>query len=117
MSSPLEYKGYVGTVDYSPEDKVFFGRLDGIRATVTYEGTNPESLERAFRDSVNDYLDLCKAQGIEAEKPYKGSFNIRIPKEVHRDLAAYARTHGMNLNGAARTAIEFLLYRHAPTEK
>lgn len=111
MSAPLKYKGYTGTVDYSPEDKVFFGKIDGIKATVTYEGNSPDSLEAAFKESVDDYLDLCEQEEIEPEKPYKGIFSVRVPQELHRDLAHYARKNNLNLNGAARVAFEHLLHR------
>ncbi|HEY3295715.1 MAG TPA: type II toxin-antitoxin system HicB family antitoxin [bacterium] len=106
---PLEYKGYTGTVEYSPEDKVFWGKLDGIRATVTYEGHDPESLESAFRESVEDYLDLCATKGISPEKPYKGTFNVRISPDLHRALVHYAQTEDTNLNSVAKQAFEHFL--------
>ena len=111
MSTSLEHKGYSGTVDYSREDKIFYGKIDGIKATVTYEGKDPDSLEAAFKESVDDYLDLCRQEGIEPEKPFKGSFSVRIPQELHRDLATFARKNNMNLNSAAKAAFEMYLHR------
>jgi predicted HicB family RNase H-like nuclease len=107
----LEYKGYTGTVRYSHEDKLFWGKLDGIKATVSYEGRDVDSLEKAFRESVDDYLDLCKQEGIEPEKPFKGTFNVRMPRELHRELAYYAQKENMNLNSAVRQAVEYFLNR------
>lgn len=39
-----EYRGYVGSVEYSEEDCVFFGKLIGIRDLVSYEGKTLELL-------------------------------------------------------------------------
>ena len=114
MKAPLEFKGYTGTVTYSPEDKVFWGKLDGVRATVTYEGRDAESLEAAFRDSVEDYLDLCRQEGIEPERPYRGTFNVRLSQELHRQLAMYAREKDMNLNSAVKAAVEYFLRQKPP---
>ncbi len=110
MKAPLEYKGYSGTVNYSSEDKVFWGKLDGIHATVSYEGHDAKSLEKSFRDSVDDYLNLCRKEGIEPEKPYRGTFNVRLTQDLHRKLADYARSKDMNLNSAVKAAVESFLH-------
>jgi predicted HicB family RNase H-like nuclease len=60
MNELLEYRGHLGSILHSEEDETFHGRLKFIRALVTYEGANTESLERAFRDAVDDYIRLCK---------------------------------------------------------
>ena len=57
VSKLLEYKGHFGSVEYSDEDSVHFGRLQLIRGLVTYDSTNAEGLEAAFRDAVDAYLD------------------------------------------------------------
>jgi predicted HicB family RNase H-like nuclease len=60
MSSVLEYNGYLGSAEFSAEDEVFHGRLEGIRDLVTYEGTDVESLKRAFHKAVDDYIATCE---------------------------------------------------------
>ena len=55
----LEYKGYHGNVEYSTEDCCFFGKVSGITALVTYEGADMESIEKEFRTSVDEYLNMC----------------------------------------------------------
>ena len=37
MSNTIEYKGYIGSVEFSEEDGVLFGKVMGIRALVYYE--------------------------------------------------------------------------------
>ena len=60
MNKHLEHKGHFGSVEYSEDDGVHFGRIQFIRGLVTYEAAEAESLEAAFRDAVDDYLNLDK---------------------------------------------------------
>ena len=67
MSAILEYKGYFGSVAYSDEDGVLHGRLEFIRDLVTYEDKDATGLRAAFREAVDDYLELCEAEGRKAD--------------------------------------------------
>ncbi len=67
MSAMLEYKGYLGSVRYSAEDDVLHGRLEFIRDLVTYEGKDAEGIKAAFQEAVDDYLELCEAEGRKAD--------------------------------------------------
>lgn len=98
MKDMLAYKGYHGSIHYNPEDRVFYGRIEFIRALVSYEGKDADSLECAFFEAVDDYLAACVEQGREPEKPFKGSFNVRIAPELHERVAIAASQHGMSLN-------------------
>jgi predicted HicB family RNase H-like nuclease len=106
MSDTLEYKGYHGSVEYSANDHCFYGKVIGIRALVTYEGTNANSIEREFRASVDDYLDLCEQEGIAPEKEYSGLFQVRVSPETHRGLATKAEISGRKLNAVVSEALE-----------
>ena len=98
MKNTLTYKGYRGSIEYNSDDKVFHGKVLGIRSFVTYEGTDVDSIERDFQDSVDFYLDACKKSDIQPEKEYSGSFQIRVSPETHRRLATYAEESGKKLN-------------------
>ena len=39
----MEYKGYLGSVNYNDEDKIFYGRVEYIRSLISYEGYDVES--------------------------------------------------------------------------
>lgn len=98
MKNLIDYKGYVGSVEFSETDGLFYGRVQGIRALISYEGTNAAELLTDFHGAVDDYLALCEAEGKEPEKSYKGSFNVRISPELHKKIAVYAMEHDMSLN-------------------
>ena len=106
-------KGYVGSVEFSEEDALFYGKVLGIRALISYEGTNAAELVADFHGAVDDYLELCAQSGTEPEKAYKGSFNVRISPELHKQAVIAAMSHNMSLNSFVETSIQQALHAGA----
>ncbi|MBQ9880148.1 MAG: type II toxin-antitoxin system HicB family antitoxin, partial [Clostridia bacterium] len=96
---------YVGSVEFSEEDSLFFGKVLGIRALVSYEGENARDLVEDFHGAVDDYLALCEEQRTEPEKAYKGSFNVRISPELHKAAVIAALRDRISLNSFVENAI------------
>jgi predicted HicB family RNase H-like nuclease len=94
----MNYKGYTATVEFDDEAMIFHGEVLGIRDVVTFQGQTVKEIEKAFRDSVDDYLALCKERGEEADKPFSGKFVVRISSEMHRKVYAAARKAGQSIN-------------------
>jgi predicted HicB family RNase H-like nuclease len=65
----LTYKGYAGHCEIDFEAGIIFGRVEGIRAVVTFQGDNVEEVKQAFYDSVDDYLEFCQERGKEPDRP------------------------------------------------
>ena len=113
MNNTMEYKGYVGSVEFSEEDALFYGKVLGIRALISYEGTNAAELVADFHGAVDDYLEMCAQSGTEPEKAYKGSFNVRISPELHKQAVIAAMSHNMSLNSFVETSIQQALHAGA----
>ena len=105
MNNTMEYKNYVGSVEFSESDGVFFGKVMGIRAMISYEGTTAKELVEDFHGAVDDYLELCEAEGKEPERAYKGSFNVRVSPELHKQAVIYASSRQMSLNSLVESAL------------
>ena len=105
MFNLISYKNYNGIVEYSKEDKCFFGKVVGIKSLLSYEGDSAQELEQDFQNVIDEYLADCKERNVEPEQPYKGTFNVRISPELHRNIAVYAIEHGKSLNAAVEEAI------------
>ena len=101
----MEYKGYVGVVEYDSEAKIFHGDVINTRDVITFQGKTANEIEKAFKDSINDYIDWCKEEGVEPEKPYSGKFNIRLEPQLHRQIAILAKKRKMSLNSFVEKAI------------
>lgn len=78
MKNVIHYKGFLGSVYYSPEDECFHGTIEGIDDLVSFEGRSAAGLKKGFVEAVEDYLELCRATAKTPQRSYKGSFNIRI---------------------------------------
>ena len=105
MANVIEYKGYIGSINYSPEDKCFYGKLEMIDDLVTFEAISAQELEDNFHEVVNDYLETCHALGREPQKVYKGVFNVRIEPELHKRVYQEALKAGLSLNAFVRKAL------------
>ena len=101
----MEYKGYMGTVEYDSQAKIFHGDIINTRDVITFQGTTVKEIERAFKDSIDDYIAWCKEEGVEPEKPYSGKFNVRLSPELHRRTAILAKERHMSLNSFIEKAI------------
>ena len=101
----LEYKGYTGSIEYSSEDNLLFGKVLGIRGLISYEGETGQLLELDFREAINTYLIDCKAEGKSPDQPFKGSFNVRIPASLHQRAALLAMEAQTSLNSFVAEAI------------
>lgn len=105
MSKVLEYNGFIGSVDFSIEDHILFGSLLHINDLVTYEGETLQELEDAFKEAVEEYIELCKECDKEPEKPFKGVFNVRVSPETHKKAVFEAEKRGVTLNQFVGEAI------------
>lgn len=106
MKDILTYKDFIGSVHFSAEDSVFFGKIEGINDLVTFEGESVAKLKRSFMEAVEDYIQLCKESGKSIHKSYKGSFNVRISPELHRKAIQISQKRGVSLNKLIQSAIE-----------
>ena len=109
MKNYFEYKNYIGKIEMSVEDGVFFGKIHGIRDLVTFEGVSFRELENAFREAVDDYLELCSECGKEPQKTYKGQYNIRISPELHRSVSIQALKENITLNQLTAKALQLYM--------
>ena len=93
MSDDLEYQGYRGSIEFSREDRMFFGKVLFIDSLLIFNGTSVSELEIAFKETVERYLEHCLRAGKSPNKPYSGTFNVRVGQERHKTMAedAYRR--------------------------
>jgi predicted HicB family RNase H-like nuclease len=101
----MEYKGYLGNVEYDDEAKIFHGDIINTRDVITFQGTTVKEIEKAFKDSINDYITWCKEEGVEPEKPYSGKFNVRLSPQLHRQAVIIAKKKRISLNNFVEKAI------------
>ncbi len=107
----LEYKGYTGSIEYSKEDDLLFGKVLGINGLISYEGNTGKELESDFKEAIDTYLADCKREGLSPEKPFKGSFNVRISPKLHQKAALLAMEDKMSLNNFVAESIRERIFK------
>ena len=94
----MKYKGYFGEVQYDSDAKIFHGEVVGLKDVITFQAKTVDGLEKAFKDSINDYLEFCKERNEEPEKTYSGKIHLRMNPELHAQLALEAAKKRISLN-------------------
>jgi predicted HicB family RNase H-like nuclease len=102
----MEYKGYIGIVEYDSDAKLFHGEIVNTRDVITFQGTTVSEIEKAFTVSIDDYISWCKEEGVEPEKPYSGKFNLRLSPELHREIAITAKKMNLSINDFVEKALK-----------
>ena len=98
MKNAMTYKGHTARIEFDAQDRIFCGRLAGIRDIITFHGETVDALEAAFKEAVDDYLATCAKLGDKPDKPYSGKLTLRIPPGVHAAISTAAETSGKSLN-------------------
>ena len=86
MSNVMEYKGYHAKVEYDPNDNILVGKVIGIADSLNFHAQSTNELVSTFHQSIENYLELCKKIGKSPDKEYSGTFNVRIPSELHKSI-------------------------------
>ena len=102
----MKYKGYVAKIEYDEDNSIFTGMVINTRTVITFSGTSVKELETEFKNSVEDYLEWCKEDGISPEKPYSGKLNLRLTPQMHQEAALKANKMGISLNRFIENAVE-----------
>ena len=109
----MEHKGYFAKVEFDDDANVFHGEVLNLRVVITFEGETVKEIKKAFRDSVDDYLEFCAQRGESPEKPYSGRFVVRVEPELHKKVTLEAHKSGKSLNVWVNDALSTALKGHS----
>lgn len=117
-ANTLKYEGYTAKIEFDAEDRLFSGRLLGIKDVVHFTGTTVEELEEAMKASIRDYLDWLDELGQRPETPFSGKTQLRFPSGLHEETALAAASRDESLNEfiveAVRQRIRSLVLEESP---
>ena len=105
----MEYKGYIGKVEIDDEVGILYGEVINVRDVITFEGESVDEIQKAFQESVDDYLDFCAKRKESPEKPFSGKYVLRLPAELHRKAYIQAKLADKSLNGWVTEVLETVL--------
>ena len=102
----LRYKGYTGQVNFDPDAEIFHGEVIDTRDVITFQGRNVKEIKKAFRDSIDDYLEFCESRQEKPDKPFSGKFVLRLTPELHHKVYLMAIQSGKSLNSWIREVLK-----------
>jgi predicted HicB family RNase H-like nuclease len=102
----MTFNNYHARIEYDPDLDMFRGEILGLNGGADFYGRNPKELRAEFKKSLAVFLEVCKEKGIEPRRHYSGKFNLRIPPELHEQLAIVAQAQGKSINAIAQEALQ-----------
>lgn len=90
------YKGFEIIIEPNDEGG-FYARIPDIPSIFTGGLTEIEALKNA-KAAIKEYLDISEKDSLPAPQPRSGKFNVRVPKDLHRELVRRAAEQGVSLN-------------------
>jgi len=102
----MEFDGYQAVIQYDPDIEMFRGEFMGLNGGADFYAKDIEGLRREGEISLKVFLDMCEEDGVEPRKAYSGKFNLRVPPELHAELALRAAAEGKSLNQCVSDIIE-----------
>jgi predicted HicB family RNase H-like nuclease len=102
----MEYKGYEAVLEVDDEAKIIHGEVLHLNDVITFQADCMADLEQAFHDSVDDYLEFCRENKRQPEKPYSGKVAVRMPPELHREVTYAAKRRKESVNKFIIEAVE-----------
>lgn len=58
MTDIIKYKGYTGSVEFSSDDNLYYGKVQGIKSLISYEGKTIDLLIEDFQKAINLYEEV-----------------------------------------------------------
>ncbi|MBI1926626.1 type II toxin-antitoxin system HicB family antitoxin [Candidatus Poribacteria bacterium] len=102
----IEYKGYIGVVEFDPEIESFHGTVINTNDVITFYGGSVAELREEMQKSVEAYLEFCCEQGKKPEEPFSGKVMIQTSPELHRRVALEAARRHVSVNAYIQQVLE-----------
>lgn len=112
MKETFKYKGFEGSMEFSQEDECLVGEVLFVRSKIIYIGETYPELKAAFHDAVDAYLQHCKEKGVTPEKPFSGTFNVRVGTHLHEMAIKTAYHNNISLNEVVVRSLENFLHEN-----
>ena len=108
----MTYKGYFAKINFDERDGIFWGKVIGIKDSITFEGETVAQLTEDFHSAINHYLADCKQNGRIPDKPYSGKLTLRVSPGIHAEIAAAATHAGKSLNKWVADTLNQVVHSH-----
>ena len=98
MRNTIEIDGYRAVIQYDPEIEMFRGEFVGLNGGADFYAADAAGLRREGAKSLEAFLEMCPGRWREPRRQYSGRFNVRLPPELHADIAIAAAADGKSID-------------------
>lgn len=105
----MSYKGYTASIWFDDRDDIFVGRILGISDIVSFHADTVSELKKEFHSAIDAYLEPSAALGRPPQKPFSGKLSLRLPSELHKNVAQLAQEKQSSINELIVKAVQELL--------
>ena len=113
----LKYKGFIGSIEYSIEDKRFFGKVLNSDSIIIYGGNTLEELHDDFKEMIDFHIKECEKDGSDPFVSFKGNLNVRIDPSIHKEANNRSKALGISLNKYINMALTAFVYNESAYTK
>jgi predicted HicB family RNase H-like nuclease len=107
--------GYVAEVEIDWQNHLLIGRVVNVPAVIAFEADTPDHLEEEFHKAVADYVEWCRENNVEPEKPLSGNILFRAGEELHRKIVVAAHLAQMPINTWLKQVVDEAISRSEQT--
>ena len=102
----IEYKGYIGVVDFDPEIDLFHGTVINTQDVITFYGASVTELRKEMQRSLEVYFEVCKEQGKVPDKPFPVTLTIQTGPELYSRIALNAARRQLEIDAYLQEVLE-----------
>ena len=102
----IEYKGYIGVVDFDPEIDLFHGTVINTQDVITFYGASVVELREEMQKSLEIYFEVCEEQGKVPDKPFSGIVTIQTSPELYGRIALNAARRQLEIDAYLQEILE-----------
>lgn len=102
----IEYKGYIGVVDFDPEIDLFHGTVINTQDIITFYGASVTELREEMQKSLEVYFEVCEEQGKVPDKPFSGKLTIQTTPELYSRIALNAARRQLEIDAYLQEVLE-----------
>ena len=102
----IEYKGYIGVVDFDPEIDLFHGTVINTQDVITFYGASVTELRKEMQKSLEVYFEVCDEQGKVPDKPFSGTLTIQTSPELYGRIALNAARRQLEIDAYLQEVLE-----------
>lgn len=113
MKNNLKRSPYLINIFWSDEDRLYIAEVPELEGCLSH-GKTPTDAARHAEDAIASWVQTAKKMGHPIPLPVvkrkiSGKFNVRLPKQIHKDLIIRAAREGVSLNHMVSTLLSHSL--------